>query len=374
MKRLIAKFSAVWALVIKEFQIIWTDPKNRAMILFPPLLMLTVFAFSATFEVNSISMLIYDKDHSPVSRALVDKIANTPYVKHIYMVDNPHDLQEKIDTEKAFVALTIPDDFAKKTYLGESPVVQLILDGRKSNTAQVVSGYLTQIFMAFQYETNGVNVTQSPIKIQVRNWFNPNLNYQWYIVISFMGVLISVMMLAITALSVAQEKELGTFDQVLVSPLKPFQILIGKTIPAITVAYLDFTIMLVAGHFVFHIPAESGYFLIYACIFVFLLSIAGIGLFISTICNTQQQAIFGVFAFLAPTFLLSGFITPIENMPLILQKFSVINPLTYFFRLARGLFLKDIDLLMIWANVWPLLIIGICTMSFAAWFFNRRIN
>ncbi|MBQ9271887.1 MAG: ABC transporter permease [Alphaproteobacteria bacterium] len=374
MREFIAKCYAVWALIIKEFQMIWSDPKNRGMILLPPLLMLTVFAFAATFEVNNISMVIYDKDNTPISQALIDKIAHTPYVKNLYFVNNPNELQQKIDTEKAFVALTIPDDFAKKTILNESPTVQLILDGRKSNTAQVVSGYLTQIFAAFQYETNGVDTPQIPIKIQVRNWFNPELNYQWYIVISFMGVLVTVMMLAITALSVAQEKELGTFEQVLISPLTPFQILIGKTIPAITIAYLDFTIMLIAGRLLFHIPAESGYLLIYACIFVFLFSIAGIGLFISTICNTQQQAIFGVFAFLAPTFLLSGFITPIENMPLILQKFSIINPLTYFFRLARGLFLKNIDAVTIWLNVWPLLIIGLCTLSFAAWFFNKRIN
>lgn len=370
----VAKLAAIWALVIKEFQMIWSDPKNRAMILLPPLLMLTVFAFSATFEVNSISMLIYDQDKTPVSRALVEKIANTPYVRHLYFVDNLQELRQNIDNEKAFVALTIPQDFGQKIYLEESPTVQLILDGRKSNTAQVVSGYLTQIFNAFQYETNGVNPPQTPINIRVRNWFNPNLNYQWYIVISFMGVLITVMMLAITALSVAQEKELGTFDQILISPLKPFEILIGKTIPAITVAYMDFSIMLIAGSFIFDIPAESGYLLIYACNFVFLLSIAGIGLFISTICNTQQQAIFGVFAFLAPTFLLSGFITPIENMPLILQKFSVFNPLTYFFRLSRGLFLKNIDATAIWADIWPLLIIGICTLSFASWFFNKRIN
>ena len=374
MTNFIAQCAAVWALVIKEFQIIWSDPKNRAMILFPPLLMLTVFAFAATFEVNSISMVIWDKDHTSVSRALVDKIAHTPYVSQIHIVDNPQDLQNKIDTEKAFVALTIPDDFAQKIYLNESPTVQLILDGRKSNTAQVVSGYLTQIFAAFHYETDGVDTLHPPITIQVRNWFNPNLNYQWYIVISFMGVLVTVMMLAITALSVAQEKELGTFDQILVSPLSPLQILIGKTIPAIAIAYLDFTIMIIAGHFIFHIPAESGYLLIYACIFVFLLSIAGIGLFISTICNTQQQAIFGVFAFLAPTFLLSGFITPIENMPVILQKFSIINPLTYFFRLSRGLFLKNIDILTIWSNVYPLLIIGIFTLGFASWFFNKRVN
>lgn len=374
MENFVSACYAIWALIIKEFQIIWSDPKNRAMILCPPVLMLAIFAFAATFEVNNISMLIYDKDNSQISRALIDKLANTPYVKHIYMVDNPDDLKQKIDNEKAFAALTIPQDFSQKIYLEQSPVLQLILDGRKSNTAQVVSGYMTYIIASFQYEIDGQSFPSVPVKLITRNWFNPELNYQWYIVTSFMGVLVTVMMLAITALSVAQEKELGTFDQVLISPLKPFQILIGKTIPAITVAYLDLTLMIIAGHFIFEIPAARGYLLIYACIFVFLLSIAGIGLFISTICQTQQQAIFGVFFFLAPTFLLSGFITPIENMPILLQKFSYVNPLTYFFRLVRGLFLKDIDNLTVWANIWPLLIIAACTLSFASWFFNKKVG
>ena len=374
MNNFISVCYAVWALIIKEFQIIWSDPKNRAMILCPPVLMLAIFAFAATFEVNNISMLIYDKDNTQISRALVDKLANTPYFKHIQMIDNPTDLREKIDNEEAVAALVIPQNFAQSIYSEEQPVLQLILDGRRSNTAQVVNGYMSYIISAFQYEINGQSFPSVPVKLVARNWFNPELNYQWYIVTAFMGVLVTVMMLAITALSVAQEKELGTFDQVLISPLKPYQILIGKTIPAITVAYLDLTLMIIAGHFIFDIPAARGYLMIYACIFVFLISIAGIGLFISTICQTQQQAIFGVFFFLAPTFLLSGFITPIENMPVILQKFSYINPLTYFFRLMRGLFLKDIDNFTVWANIWPLLIIAACTLSFASWFFNKKVS
>lgn len=374
MNGFIQRCAAVWALVVKEFQIILSDPKNCGMILMPPILMLAIFAFAATFEVNSISMLIYDKADTQISRGLVDKLAHTPYVKHIYMVDNPAELTEKMDTEKAFVALTIPENFSKQIYLGKSPTVQLITDGRKSNTAQVVSGYLTHILAAFQYEIDGVEIAEVPVNIKVRNWFNPQLNYQWYIVISFMGVLVTVMMLAITALSVAQEKELGTFAQVLISPLKSYEILIGKTIPAISVAYFDLTIMILAGYFIFHIPAEHNYLLIYGCIFVFLLSIACIGLFISTICQTQQQAIFGVFCFLAPTFLLSGFITPLENMSVFLQKMSFFNPLTYFFNLMRGLFLKNIDYATIWDNIWPLLLIAVITLSFAGWFFNKKIN
>lgn len=374
MKNFWSTCTAIIALIIKEFQIIWVDPKNRFMIVFPPIMMLAVFAFAATFEVNSISMIIHDQSDTPISRQLVDKLANTPNIDQIYMVDNPHDLRYMMDNEHAVVALTIPQNFAAELYKDNKTSIQIILDGRKSNTSQVVSGYLTHIIAAFQNEINAVNPPFIPVTLSTRHWFNPNLNYQWYIVISFMGVLITVMMLAVTALSVAQEKELGTFEQLLITPLKSYQILIGKTIPAMTIAYLDFTIMILGSIIIFNIPAERGYLMIYACIFMFLLSIAGIGLFISTICQTQQQAIFGVFFFLAPTFLLSGFITPIENMPIFLQKFSYINPLTYFFKLMRGLFLKNIDNMEIWQNIWPLLIIALCTLTFSSWFFNKKIN
>lgn len=374
MQKFSSACTAIIALIIKEFQIIWADPKNRFMIMFPPVMMLAIFAFAATFEVNNISMIIQDQSNTTISRHLIDKLAHTPNIHKIYMVDNPHDLQKMMDNEKAFVALTIPQNFANKIYSNDKPVVQIILDGRKSNTAQVVGAYLTQILTAFQQEINIPNSPSPSVQLSIRHWFNPNLNYQWYIVISFMGVLITVMMLAVTALSVAQEKELGTFEQILVTPLKSYQVLIGKTIPAIGIAYLDFTIMILGSILIFDIPAEKGYILIYACIFIFLLSIAGIGLFISTICQTQQQAIFGVFFFLAPTFLLSGFITPIENMSEFLQKFSYINPLTYFFRLMRGLFLKNADNLVIWHDIWPLLIIAVCCLTFASWFFKKKIN
>lgn len=368
------RLSAIKALIIKEFQIIWSDPKNRIMIILPPIIQLSLFAYAATFEVKNISMIIYDQDKTEISRALTDKLAHTPSVEQIYFVDHPDKLTDLMDRQKAYVALTIPQNFSAKLYAGESPNMQLILDGRKSNTAQIVMGYLTQIIRAFQYEIQGVSVPSSPIQINLRNWFNPNLDYQWFIVISLTGVLAMVMMLSITALSVAQEKELGTFDQIIVSPLKPFEILIGKTIPALVIALMDVSIMIIWGLIVFDIPLEGGWIMLYTIITVFLLSIAGIGLFISTLCQTQQQAILGVFVFLAPTFLLSGFVTPIDNMPLYLQKLSIINPLTYFFSLIKGVFLKDISWAMAWSHIWPLLIIALCTMSFANWFFNKRLD
>lgn len=370
----LSRFGALKALIVKEFQIIWSDPKNRIMIILPPILQLGLFAFAATFEVDHIPLAVYDKDRTEISRALIDKIAHTPAVERVYPVDNPSDLRRLIDTQTVYGALTIPQGFASRIYQ-ETPVsVQLILDGRKSNTVQIMQGYLTQMISAFQYEIQSVSFPPPVVRIVLRHWFNPNLDYQWFIVISLTGVLAMVMMLSITALAVAQEKELGTFDQIIVSPLSSFEILIGKSVPALLIALMDVTIMIIAGVFMFGIPIAGSVSVLYACIVSFLLSIAGIGLFISTLCQTQQQAILGVFAFLAPTFLLSGYVTPIENMPLFVQRLDVINPLTYFFVLMKGIFLKDISAATIWANVWPLLIISVCTMTFTTWFFNKRLD
>ena len=370
----LSRFGALKALIVKEFQIIWSDPKNRIMIILPPILQLGLFAFAATFEVDHIPLAVYDKDRTEISRALIDKIAHTPAVERVYPVDNPSDLRRLVDTQTVYGALTIPQGFASRIYQ-ETPVsVQLILDGRKSNTVQIMQGYLTQMISAFQYEIQSVSFPPPVVRIVLRHWFNPNLDYQWFIVISLTGVLAMVMMLSITALAVAQEKELGTFDQIIVSPLSSFEILIGKSVPALLIALMDVTIMIIAGVFMFGIPIAGSVSVLYACIVSFLLSIAGIGLFISTLCQTQQQAILGVFAFLAPTFLLSGYVTPIENMPIFVQRLDVINPLTYFFVLMKGIFLKDISAATIWANVWPLLIISVCTMTFTTWFFNKRLD
>ncbi len=373
-KQLFNRLSYISALIIKEFQIIWSDPRNRIMILLPPLLQLTIFAFTATFEVKNISMVIYDKDNSIISRSLSDKFQNTPTVHTVYHVDNESDFKNLIDTQKVYLGLTIPPDFSRNLYAKRPATLQFILDGRKSNAAQIVMGYSTQIVNAFQYELNDISIPKPKITIDIRHWFNPNLNYQWFIIISLTGAIATIMMLAITALAVAQEKEQGTFDQIIVAPLSSTEILIGKTIPALLIALLDVSLMIGAGLLFFDLPLSGSFVSLYLSIIVFLISIAGIGLFISTLCQTQQQAILGVFAFFAPTFLLSGFVAPIENMPLFLQKLSIINPLTYFFNLMKGIFLKDISIPMIWENIIPLLIISIITLTFAGWFFNKRLD
>ncbi len=362
------------ALIMKEFQIIWSDRKNRIMIILPPILQLTIFAYAATLEVKNISLLIYDKDQTEISRALIDKFENTPIIDKVYLINNQSQLKKLIDQQKVYLAVTIPNDFSKNIYNQSTATIQFILDGRKSNAAQIVQSYATQIVSNFQNEISGIMPSTSKIQINIRNWFNPNLDYHWFIVISLTGALAMVMTLSITALAVAQEKELGTFDQIIVSPLSSVDILIGKTIPALIITLLEVTFMLLAGIIIFNIPLEGSVFTLYTCILVFLLSIAGVGLFISTLCKTQQQAILGVFAFIAPTFLLSGYVTPVENMPIYLQKLSLINPLTYFFKLMKGIYLKNISSSIIFDYTLPLLGIAFITLTFAGWFFNKKLD
>ncbi len=374
MRRFLSRLSAIYALIIKEFQIIWSDLMNRVVLVVFPILQMTLFAYTASLEIKNISLVIYDQDRTPVSRALTEKFANTPTVEKIEMAQSREQVTDLINRQKGYMAVVIPQDFSKKIYDGSGASLQFILDGRKSNAAQIVLGYASQIVSAFQGEILGVSPAGAPIEVVVRNWFNPNLDYQWFIVISLTGALALSMMLSVTALSVAQEKELGTFDQIVVSPLKPYEILIGKTIPALAISLLDVAVMMIGGSLFFGIPLEGSVIGLYACVSVFLLSIAGIGLFISTLCQTQQQAILGVFTFLAPAFLLSGFVTPVENMPSVLQKVAAVNPLTYFFSLMKGIYLKDMTFGMIMENVFPLLIISFLTLGFAGGFFNKKLD
>lgn len=373
-QKFFSRLSQINALIIKEFHIIWSDYRNRIMIILPPIIEIGIFAFTATLEVKNISMVMFDKDNTYISRSLSEKFENTPVVKKVYKVDNYENLKDLIDRQKAYMAVVIPQNFQADIFAGKGSEVQFILDGRKSNAAQIIGSYFAQIVNNFTYEIDGVNVPKASISIDARNWFNPNVDYQWFIVISLIAVLSMVMVLAITSLTLAQEKELGTFDQILVSPLKSSEILIGKTVPAIIISLLDVTIMILAALWIFNIPLTSSLFTLYFCIIVFLLSICGIGLFISVICSTQQQAILGVFVFLVPVFLLSGYMTPIENMPVALQKLGIINPLTYFFTLIKGVFLKDISFVAIMENVIPLLIIAVLTLGFVNWFFKKKLD
>jgi ABC-2 type transport system permease protein len=256
---------------------------------------------------------------------------------------------------------------------GRPVQVQFLLDGRKTNAALIVNGYAARIVQAFRPSDldTGPHV---PVSLEVRHWFNPLLTFRWFTVPSLVCVLATLIGLLVTALSVARERELGTFDQLLVSPLSPFEILTGKAGAALLVAMAEGTLILAAAVFVFRIPFQGSVPLLYGAMAIFLLSIVGVGLFISSLCTTQQQAILGAFIFMTPAMSLSGFASPIRNMPTWLQTLTLANPLRWFMVIVRGVFLKAMPAREVLAHTWPLAIIALVTLSAAAWLFRRRME
>lgn len=369
------RWNRVKAFIIKEFQATLADKQNRNMILLAPFMMLILFAYTATLEVKNVFMLVYDKDNSQLSKQLSKKFENTPVVKKVYYTNSREKMIDLMNRQKVFITVTIPQDFSKNVYKGEKTAIQLIMDGRKSNASQIASSYAMSIIQSFlANELNEVEKATSAVTIESRNWFNPELNYQWFILISLIGMMAMAMTFMITAQAIAQEKELGTFDQMIVSPLTSAEILVGKTIPAILITLFDVTIMIIASRVLFKLPITGSIFALYFSITMFLLSIAGMGLSISILCKTQQQSILGVFTVMTPVILISGYAAPIENMSKFLQQLAKINPLTYFCVLMKGIFLKNIDIHMIVDNCIPLLVISVVTLTFSWWFFNKNLD
>jgi len=312
-------------------------------------------------------MGILNRDNGEQGFELVQRFHGSPYFTHITYLKSVEEIAPYINTQKGVMVLSLDEQFSRNLDAKKTAEIQLIFDGRKSNSAQIVAGYAQSIIA--QFASGQTHVTLVP-----RYWFNPNQIYLWFTVPGLLGILILVESLVITALSIAREKELGTFDQLLVSPLLPSQILIGKAIPALIIAMAEGTIILLAAIFLFQIPFTGSFLLLYLSMFIFSLAIIGIGLFLSSLCLTQQQAILSAFVFISPSTLLSGFATPIENMPNWLQPVTYIIPLRYFLIISRGSFLKELPASIIFDNLWPMALIATVTLTGAALLFRRRLE
>jgi ABC-2 type transport system permease protein len=362
------------ALIVKELLAVWRDKKTRVIIIGPPLIQLVIFAYAATFDITNITVAVLNEDPTPVSRGLVARFEGAPAVARVLNLARVADIDAAIDSRAADVVVHLGPDFTRRLIAGEPVPLQVILDGRTSNTALVIQGYANAIVSRFNEDwaaTHGMPGT--PAKLVSRAWFNPNLHTRWMIVPSLVGVLTMIVTLLLTAVSVARERELGTMEQLLVTPLRPWEVTLGKTVPAMLVGLLDGSIIVAAAVFWFDVPLTGSVALLYASLFVFMLSVIGVGLFVSSLAQTQQQAILGAFMFVVPAIMLSGYATPIANMPEWLQTATLVNPLRYFLVIARGIFLKALPAEIVFEQVWPMLIIGLVTLAAAAWFFRRRL-
>lgn len=363
------------ALINKEFLAVWRDKRSRFVLVVPPILQLFLFAVAATLDVRNVPIGIVNLDNGKQSIELLQRFEGSPFFNRIVYLPSVEAATPFIENMKGVMVVMIDEQFSRNLNAKKGANVLLVLDGRKSNTSQIVLSYTANIIDQFNRDFTGqAQIKQQNTELAVRHWFNPNLLYYWYNIPSLSGILSMLVSLIVTALSVARERELGTFDQLLVSPLLPFEILMGKTIPAIVIGMLEGTFITIMGILVYQVPFNGSLLLLYLSLFFFILSIVGAGLFISSLVQTQQQAILGTFIFMSPSILLSGFATPIENMPTWLQPVTYAIPLRYYLIIAKGLFLKAIPAHIVLQNVWPLALIACITLTTSAWFFRTRLE
>jgi drug efflux transport system permease protein len=362
------------ALTLKELLTIFKDKRARFVLIVPPLVQLLVFSYAASFDLNHIAVAIYNEDRGSASRELVSHITGSPHFDLYATIDSDRRIAPLIDNQDVLMVLHIGPQFSADLAAGKPASVQLILDGRNSNTALLAQGYVRSIVAAFNA---GLAARQGlkppPAVLQVRPWFNPNLVSRWFIVPGIVALLTLVVTTTVTGLSVAREREAGTFDQLLVTPLRPVEILVGKSLPGVMIGLVEGSFILFMAIYWFDVPLRGNLGALYLGMLLFLLSAVGIGLMISALATTQQQGVLGAFLFLVPSVILSGFATPIANMPDFVQQLTLLNPLRYFLRILRGVFLEGNSYALLVGQYWPMALIALTTLALAAWLFRHRM-
>ncbi len=363
------------ALIRKELLVILRDPKSRVLLIGPPLLQLILFSYATTLDVTNVSIGVLNQDPGRWSVEFISRIQGSSVFREITPLHRISDIREAIDNQKVIAAVHFGADFSRNIEAGVPADLQIMLDGRRSNAAQIVNGYLDQIANAVNAEASsrqgrrvaGDNVLE-------RYWFNPSLEFTWFTVPNLVGSIALLISLMVTGQSVARERELGTHEQLMVSPLRVHEILLGKTLPPLVVGLFHSTMFVLATVFLFEVPLRGSLIMLYLSLVLYLVCVIGVGLFISSIAQTQQQAFLGVFLFAAPAILLSGFATPIDNMPDWLQTFTMINPLRHFLVIIKGVFLSAMPANELLTHSIPLLLIATFTLGAASIFFRRRIG
>jgi ABC-2 type transport system permease protein len=367
-------WNRIRALVVKELLALLKDKRSRTVIIVPPLLQLIVFSYAATYDLNHVPYAVLNEDTGAASRSLLARFEGAPTFERVAWLQGNVEIQPIIDNQGALVVIHILSDFSRRLQRGQQAGLQVIVDGRNSNTAMIAVNYVRNIVNEFNVDwTRRHRGATLPARLVVRPWFNPNLLSRWFIVPGIVGLLVLVVTMVTTALSVAREREAGTFDQLLVTPLRPSEILIGKAIPGVLIGLLEATVIIFLIVTWFQVPLRGSLVALYLGILLFLLSTIGVGLMISSLAVTQQQGLLGAFLFLVPAIILSGFATPIANMPVVLQKLTLINPLRYFLIIVREVFLEGATPALLWPQYWPMALIGLFCLVLATRLFRGRL-
>ncbi|WP_312599425.1 ABC transporter permease [Brevundimonas sp.] len=357
------------ALIRKELQALLRDPNGRRLLILPVILQIVLFPWAATLEVRNAAIAVLDQDRGAAAVELIQRLDAAEAFDRVIRLTSRQQVAPAIDNQTALIVVAIPEGFSADLAAGPTASVQVIADARRSNAAQIASGYVQTVVQGLGAE---LRPTSRP-DVVVRHWWNPNLDGKWFVIPSLVAIITTLGVLIVTALSVAREREQGTLDQVLVSPLTHGLILAGKAIPALMVATVQATLIILAARLIYRLPFEGSLVLLYVAILLYGLALAGFGLLISAVSQTQQQAFLGAFVFMVPAILLSGFIGPVENMPTVLQWVSWLDPLRHFIVIVKGVFLKGYGLTEISTHLWPLIFIAVATLSAAYGLFRRKV-
>ena len=375
-------FKRVRYLFVKELIQVLRDKRLRITLIVPPLFQLIVFGYAANLDVKHIRMAVRDLDRSVDSRELIARFSSSKYFDLVFFPETQGEIERLIKKGKIILSLEIPSDFSKKLKKGDTVTVQIILDGTESNTAMIALGYIGRILSEYstgmlvkRLNREGViGFEEAGVEVEHRIWFNANLESRLFYVPGVIGSIAFLIPIILTAQAIVREREIGTLEQIMVTPIRSWELMLGKTLPFAMIGLGDVIMIALIGVFWFDVPLRGSPFILLLGAVLFLLSSLGIGLFISTISSTQQQAQISTFFFAMPAFILSGFAFPLENMPEWLQYITYASPLRYFLMIIRGVFLKGIGLDILWPQLVALGVIGGLMIFFSSLRFRKRLK
>jgi ABC-2 type transport system permease protein len=378
-------------IIRKEFYQTLRSPRMRTLLFGPPLLQLILFGYAVNLDVENARTAWMDMDNTPESRDLLAAFQGSRYFSIIAVQRNGIGVQELMDSGKVQAVVRVLPGFSRDVKRGNTASVQILVDGTNSNTASIISSYASQVVVGYAAKTvarqqnsrlmpvsamiGGAVPSVIPVlTAQYRVWFNPDLRSRVYFVPGVIVNIIALVTIMLTAMSIVREKEIGTMEQLMVTPIRPLELIMGKLLPFAMVGIVDVALVVAAALLIFRIPIRGSILILFGCTVLFLLSTLGVGLFISTISQTQQQAMMASFFFFMPAMLLSGFAFPIHNMPPPVQYLTYLNPLRYFMQIVRDLFLKGVGIGSLWQQMIALTVFGVAILGLSVLRFHKKLD
>ena len=369
-------FERIKQIILKEFILAFRDPKNRFLMFGPPLIQLMMFGYVATTDVNNVTTALYDLDYSQQSRELARRLEASGYFTIKYVPESPAAMQDLMDRGRILCAIQINEGFGRDIQAGTPTSLQVLFDGTDSNTATLAMNYATQIISEYSRELapKSQTPTLANIEFRPRVWYNPELKSRNFYIPGVIAFIILLTCLMLTSIAIVRERETGTMEQLMVTPIRPLELILGKTLPFGLISVAQMIFITTVGGLWFRVPITGSLWLLALGAVFYIWSTLGIGLFISTITKNHQQAVMTTMLFNMPALMLSGFIFPIDNMPKIFQYFTYINPLRYFLVIIRGIFLKGNGLDILWTQMASLAALGLAIVTISALRFQKRLS